>query len=48
MMQKFMALWRQSCDDMMQSIAALKSNIIDLMQLDAIDTITKIKTNSTL
>ena len=38
-----LALQLQSCDDMMQSIAALKSNGIWLMQRDAIDYITKTK-----
>ena len=36
-----LALQHQSCDDMMQSIAALKSNRIDLMQRDEVRCITK-------
>ena len=39
-----LSLQVESCEDMMQPIAALKSNCIYLMQSDAIHAITTIKT----
>ena len=39
-----LALQLQSCDDMMQSIAVLKSNRIYLMQRDAVHSIIEIET----